>query len=404
MKSIFIGVTGGIAAYKVPDFVRLLKKRGLSVRVAMTKSGERFVTPLVLETLSGQKVWTADWESEENPLDHLTESLDYSMAMIVPATANFIAKTAVGLADDFLSTLTLALTCPVYIAPAMNPRMYANIAVQDNLKRLKARGISVIEPDSGDTACGENGKGRLPQLDDLMAVVEKTLGLENDLAGLKILVTAGATEEPIDLVRYISNRSSGKMGIAIARVAKNRGADVTLVHGAVSEPLPKECNNVSVRTADEMYTAVDRQFGDCDVLVMTAAVADFRPEHFVDGKIKKDTASKTLKLEKNRDILKAMGKKTTHQLLVGFAAETENSVQNGKEKILKKNADLICVNDVSRSDIGFEHDYNQIIFIDRFGNVEKSSRRTKGALAQELIGKIVRLLGKDKKLSAGDSV
>ncbi len=391
-KSVLIGVTGGIAAYKIPELVRMMHKRKIKVRIAMTKGAEMFVTPMTLETVSGQKVWRADWQNQKNPLEHLTEGESYDMALIAPATANFIGKMAGGLADDLLSTLILSLTCPIFIVPAMNPRMFANPAVTENLERLKRRNLLVINPDEGDTACGEKGEGRLPELDRLMAVVEQVLGLRNDMDGMQVLVTAGRTEEPIDSVRYISNRSSGKMGIAIACAAAELGAKVTLIHGPVSETLPETTRNISVRQADEMFKEVEKHFNNCDVLIMTAAVADFKPATVINGKIKKHAkgTERSIALVENRDILETLGRKKQGQILVGFAAETENWIKNGREKMLRKNIDLICVNDVSRNDIGFDNEYNEIVFINRTGEPEKSSRLTKKRLAFELLNKVLK--------------
>ena len=400
-KNVLLGVTGGIAAYKIPDLIRILRRKNINVRVAMTKMAEQFVTPTTLATVTGAKVFTADWNTQDETLDHLDVSRKLDLALIAPATANFIGKLAGGIADDVLLTMALALECPVYVAPSMNPRMYQNMAVQENLKKLAGRGIHIISPGVGDTACGEHGEGRLPELDRLCAIVEAALGLQNDLAGKKVVVTAGRTEEQIDTVRFISNRSSGKMGIAIAEAARDRGAQVTFIHGPISEPLPENCQNISIRSAIEMNEEVMRFFHDCDVMIMAAAVADFKPAQVYDSKIKKTGGTLTVPLVQTPDILESLGRAKSGQLLVGFAAETENFVANGREKLLRKNADLICVNDVSRSDIGFESDYNQVTFVTRANEVRSTQRLAKKEIAQIILDEVARLTD-NKKAKAAD--
>ena len=390
-KNILLGVTGGIAAYKIPDLVRMLRRKNINVRVAMTKMAEQFVTTTTLATVSGNQVFTADWSKQEDTLAHLDVSRELDLALIAPATANFIGKLTAGIADDVLLTMAMALECPVYIAPSMNPRMYHNLALQENLKILTQRGIHVIHPDTGDTACGEHGEGRLPELERLSAVVETALGLQNDLAGKKVVVTAGRTEEPIDSVRFISNQSSGKMGIAIAEAARDRGAHVTFIHGRLSEPLPENCDNIGVRSALEMNEQAMRLFYDCDVMIMAAAVADFKPAQLYDSKLKKTGSSLTLSLVQTDDILEGLGRAKSSQILVGFAAETENFIANGREKLIRKNVDLICINDVSRSDIGFESDYNQVTFITRANEIKSTQRLVKKEIAHMILDEVMRL-------------
>jgi phosphopantothenoylcysteine decarboxylase/phosphopantothenate--cysteine ligase len=392
-KNVLLGVTGGIAAYKMPDLVRLLRKRNINVHVAMTEMAERFVTPMTLATVSDNTVLTSRWMERDNTLEHLDISRKTDLALIAPATANFIGKLAAGIADDVLLTIALALECPVFVAPSMNPRMYSNMAVQENLNILAQRGIHIIRPDVGDTACGEHGEGRLPQLERLAAVLEQALGLQNDLAGKKLVVTAGRTEEPLDSVRFISNRSSGKMGIALAAAARDRGAEVTLVHGVVSEPLPEMIETLSVRTAAEMNEETMRRFQECDIMIMAAAVADFKPARLHDSKIKKTGGGLTIPLVPTQDIMESMGKLKSRQILVGFAAETENHTANAREKLLRKNADLICVNDVSRDDIGFDSPYNQVTFVTRADEIRHTDRLTKKEIAQKVLDEIVRLAG-----------
>ena len=390
-KNVLLGVTGGIAAYKIPDLVRMLRRKNVNVRVAMTKMAEQFVTPTTLATVTGNKVFTADWSKQEDTLSHLDVSRELDLALIAPATANFIGKLSSGIADDVLLTMALALECPVYIAPSMNPRMYHNPALQENLKRLAERGMHIISPDVGDTACGEHGEGRLPELDRLSAIVETALGLQNDLAGKKVVVTAGRTEEPIDSVRFISNHSSGKMGIAIAEAARDRGAQVTFIYGRVSEPLPENCENIAAGSALEMHEKAMLRFDDCDVMIMAAAVADFKPAQVYDSKLKKTGSGLTLSLVQTPDILESLGRAKKSQILVGFAAETENFIANGREKLLRKNADLICVNDVSRADIGFESDYNQVTFLTRANEIKSTQRLVKKEIAQMILDEVTRL-------------
>lgn len=385
-----LGITGGIAAYKTPELVRMLRRRNINVRVAMTKNAERFVTRTTLATVSENRVMTWDWDDATDPLEHITVTRGLDMALVAPATANFIAKMASGVADDLLSTMMLAVECPVFVAPSMNPRMFANPSVQENLGTLAERGIQVIQPDTGDTACGEPGEGRLPEPEHLTAIVEEVLGLHPDFEGKRIVITAGRTEEPIDAVRFISNRSSGKMGIAIAVAARDRGAKVTLIHGPVSEELPEMTKNVAVRRTEEMHDQVIKHFNDCDILIMTAAVADFRPATIFDSKIKRK-GDMTIVFSPTPDILESLGRIKKEQLLVGFAAETENHIKNAREKMFRKNLDLICVNDVSRSDIGFESSHNEISFISRNQEIRNSPRLPKGILAHRILDEINRI-------------
>ncbi len=381
LKKMFLGVTGGIAAYKMPDFVRLLKKEGVDVHVAMTRNAEQFVTPAVLRTVSENRVLTADWGHQDDPFDHLNITSDVDVALIAPATANFIAKMAHGIADDLLSTAVLALECPVYLAPAMNPRMLQNPAVVENLRILESRGVRVIPPDSGVMACGDEGTGRLPAIERLRDVLLAAAARKRDLGGKRVIVTAGPTEEPIDPVRCLTNRSSGKMGIAIARAASARGARVTLIHGPVAVPLPAGVETVAVRTARDMLDALESRFEACDMLVMAAAVSDYRVSAPAPQKMKKTDAALTLTLVQNPDLLEIFGKKKGSRVLVGFAAETEDLAHNAREKMRRKNLDLICANDVSRADIGFGAAYNELMIISRGQEPRHTGRLAKEALA-----------------------
>lgn len=381
MKKIFLGVTGGIAAYKMPDFIRLLKKEGADVHVAMTKNAELFVAPTALSVVSENRVLTANWSRQDDPFDHLNITKDADVALIAPATANFIAKMAHGIADDLLSTSVLALACPVYVAPAMNPRMLHNPSVVENLRILESRGVRVIPPESGAMACGDEGEGRLPTLETLRDVVLAAAMRIRDFTGKRIIVTAGPTEEPIDPVRCITNRSSGKMGFAIARAAVARGARVTLIHGPVAIPPPAGMESIAVRTAGEMLEALQSRFDACDMLVMAAAVSDYRAAAPALKKIKKKDAPLTLELVQSPDVLEIFGKKKGRRVIIGFAAETDDLENNAREKMRRKNLDLICANDISRADIGFGGAYNELVIIPRGREPLHTGRVTKEALA-----------------------
>ncbi len=391
-KKIVLGITGGIAAYKTPELARLLKKGGLDVRVIMTRSAERFVAPLALRSVTGNEVLTADWDAQKDPYDHLFVTRGASAALIAPATANFLSKLAHGVADDLLTTTILAARCPVYVAPSMNPSMLNNPAVRENIRTLERRGINVIPPEVGEMADGEFGEGRLPSVEYLASLMMKVAGVSGDLAGRRILVTAGPTVEPIDAARFISNRSSGKMGAALACAARDRGADVTLIHGPVTAQLPERVRRVAVRTAVEMLDAVTRHFSDCDMLIMAAAVADFRPAGPSAAKIKKGDLSPSLALEPNPDILEAVGKIKGGRVVVGFAAETENLIKNARDKMAAKNMDIICVNDVGREDSGFDSDYNEVTILCRGEEPLPLRRADKLSVANRILDVAVKFL------------
>jgi len=372
-KKVLVGITGGIAAYKAPELVRLLVKADFQVEVAMTESATWFVTPLTLETLSGNKVITRMFGRDETPMDHIRCGQDADLIIIAPATANIIGKMAHGIGDDFLSTCMLAATARTLMCPAMNDRMFLNPAVQDNLKLLQERGVNIMPPGSGELACGSDGPGRLPDPADIF---EQGLILlsEPDLEGLKILVTAGPTTEHIDPVRFITNRSSGKMGYALARAALRRGAEVVLVSGPTSIKPPPGIHFCPVQTAEEMKKAVLEHRSGCHMIIKAAAVSDYRPKEMARQKVKKGADSVSLHLVKNPDILALLGqtKKDHPCILVGFAAETENLLNNAQKKIAAKNLDMIVANDVSRKDAGFQTDTNAVKIIYADGRVEDS--------------------------------
>ena len=370
-KRIVIGVSGGIAAYKAAELVRLLVREEALVQVAMTANAARFVSPLTFGALSGNRVVSHMFDEAAGAMDHISWGQDSDLIIIAPATANVIAKIAHGIADDFLTTMTLAATARILVCPAMNTRMYENQATQENLAVLQRRGIFVMEPGAGQLACRDEGPGRLPEpaeiVDEARSIVSK-----QDLAGLQVLVTAGATHEPMDPVRYISNRSTGKMGYAVATMARTRGASVKLVTGPTSLPVPRGVEAERVTTAVEMREAVVKHFAASDIVVMAAAVSDYRPHATKDQKIKKGPEIQTLELVKNPDILAELGtlKGKRNCVLVGFAAETEDLLANAEKKLRDKNLDMIVANDVSREDAGFAVDTNEVKILFRDGKVE----------------------------------
>ncbi len=367
-KRIVIGVTGSIAAFKVAGWVSALAKEEALVDVVMTEAAAKFVAPLTFASLSGRPVFEDMFSAEqEGGISHIGLSREADCILIAPATAKTIAHLAYGLADDLLSTTVLAARIPVIICPAMNVQMYEHPATVNNLKILREFGYHIIEPDSGLMACGEEGSGRLPEWEQVAEYVLRQI-LSQDLAGQKVLVTAGPTREPYDPVRFISNRSSGKMGFALARTAFRRGAEVTLVSGPTAQQPPAGVECVNITTALEMHQAVMERYEDKSIIVKAAAVSDFRCATQSDEKIKKNRSSLVMELEQNPDILKELGRLCDHkrQLLIGFAAESSNIEEEGRKKLLDKKLDLIAVNDISSASAGFEVDNNQITLIDSF--------------------------------------
>ncbi|TYO97366.1 bifunctional phosphopantothenoylcysteine decarboxylase/phosphopantothenate--cysteine ligase CoaBC [Desulfallas thermosapovorans] len=391
-KFIVIGVTGGIAAYRALDLVSNLVKVGAEVHVIMTAGAQQFVKPLTFEAISGHRVHVDTFETPPGwRYPHLELARRADMAVIVPATANILAKLACGMADDLLTTTVLAMDCPVLVCPAMNVNMYRNRAVQDNLSRLRHMGVVVVDPAVGRQACGDEGPGRLADVAVIFERVKVMLTGKKDLAQNTVLVTAGGTREPIDPVRYISNRSSGKMGYALAETAAKRGAKVYLVSAPTSLAVPAGVHVINVETAEQMYRAVMELYPGVDVVVKAAAVADYRPRVTAAQKIKKNDAGMVLELEKNTDILMELGKRKKHQLLVGFAAETEDLIKNAREKISKKNLDLLVANDVTRPGAGFGSDTNLVHILYPDGKVEKLPLMDKLALSEVIWDKVIRL-------------
>ncbi len=387
MASILLGVTGGIAAYKACEVLRLFDKAGHRVRVVMTRTATEFVGPLTFETLSKAAVLTDQRPLGENgSILHIDYADEADIFVIAPCTANVIAKLARGIADDALSTTALAFTGPVLLAPAMNVNMWNSSSVRENLDALRARGVHVVEPSSGDLACGWVGEGRLAEPPEIVAAVLKVLDAHKDLARLRVVVSAGPTREKIDPVRYISNRSSGKMGYAVAEAARARGASVTLVSGPVDLAAPEGVSMVRVESATEMKAAMEAALEEADVIVMAAAVADYRVETPAEDKIKKNREEMQISLVRNDDILAGLGRrKRTGQVLVGFAAETSEVVAHGQAKLKQKKADLFVANDVSRSDIGFSADDNEVHLLFTDGRVIQVDKAPKRRIANAIL-------------------
>jgi len=369
VKNVALGVCGGIAAYKAVEVLRGLQKAGCNVRVAMTKRACEFVQPLTFRALSGHHVVVDDYAPDNpDPIAHITFSQTVDLLIVAPATANIIAKFANGVADDFLSSTYLACTAPVLIAPAMNTTMLEHPATQRNIERLRADGVHFVAPDAGEMACGTIGPGRLSEPDRIVAAALEILNASksNDLSGERLLITVGATREEIDPVRFISNRSSGKMGFALAEAALKRGADVTVVAGVTTAIAPSGVRIVNALSAEEMSQAVARESESASVFIGAAAIADYRPVQRAEQKIKKSNDSITLTLERTPDVLSQVAaSRTNGMLVIGFAAETENVVENAKEKLRTKKLDAIVANDVTRPDSGFDSATNAITIITR---------------------------------------
>lgn len=398
-KNIIIGICGGISAYKVVDVVSRLKKQDAAVTVIMTENATKFVSPLTLRAISHEPVVTDMFTEPDNwDTEHISLAQKADLFVIAPATANIIGKIASGVADDMLTTTIMATKAPVLFVPAMNTGMYENPIVQQNIAKLKDYGYFVMEPSTGLLACGTSGKGRLPDPQEIIDEIIALLMPVQDLAGKKILITAGPTVEAIDPVRFISNRSSGKMGYAIAKNALKRGAEVILVSGPVNLDPPAGAEMISVTTADEMYEAVMERFRSCDIMIMMAAVADYKSETVEENKIKKVSDQMTIKLTKNHDIAAELGKVKETRILVGACAETENLLENASKKIQSKNFDLIMANDVTKEGAGFGADTNIVQIVGRDGEIMKLPLMSKNEVADRLITKIVELMNQRDRL------
>lgn len=393
-KNIVLGVTGGIAAYKAVEIASRLRKTGANVRVIMTRASTEFVTELTFREITGNPVVVSMWDKVTNwNVEHIALANLADVVLIAPATANFISKAAAGMADDMLTTTLLATKAPVFFAPAMNTNMYENPLTQQNIDKLQALGHHFIVPASGQLACGTSGIGRLPEPAVIVAELEAFFERENSLQGKKVLVTAAGTIEPIDPVRYIGNRSSGKMGYAIAQEAANRGADVVLISGPSALQIDAPVRLIRIETAAQMREAVLSEFIDTDIVIKAAAVADYRAKIVADNKIKKNDQEFTLTLEKNPDILWELGqKKRIGQVLVGFAAETQNLLEYAKGKLTKKNLDLIVANDVTKQNAGFNTDTNLIKIIARDGTIKDFPLLAKKELAKAILNEVEGLI------------
>ncbi|MCI7091152.1 MAG: bifunctional phosphopantothenoylcysteine decarboxylase/phosphopantothenate--cysteine ligase CoaBC [Veillonellaceae bacterium] len=410
-KNIILGVTGGIAAYKCVDLVSRLRKQGADVHVILTKGAQNFVTETAMREISGNPVVTSMWqEIQQYDVEHIALAQLADVVLVAPATANVIAKCACGMADDMLTTTLLATKAPVFFAPAMNTNMYENSITQQNLHTLQERGCHIIDPAAGHLACGTSGVGRMPEPQELVEILadffatgkelaesdevdsRQHLAEELDFSGLNILVTAAGTREPIDPVRYIGNRSSGKMGYAIAEAARDLGANVTLISGPSALTPLAGVNFFKVESARDMRRLVLENFPESQIVIKAAAVADYRVKNVADHKIKKNDEELTLVLEKNPDILKELGqKKQKGQVLVGFAAETQNLIQYAQSKLEKKNLDMIVANDVSKPQAGFNVDTNLIKLLKRDGSIEELPLMSKKDLAYIILNHVMKI-------------
>lgn len=401
-----LGVSGGIAAYKAAELVRLLQDRGVRVQVVMTRAAQEFVRPLTFAALSGEKVITdlfgegAQEPNIESAVEHIAVAQSIDALVVAPATADVIAKFANGLADDFLSTLFLATTAPVVMAPAMNVNMWENAATQQNVHKLRGRGIRVVEPDSGYLACGMIGPGRLAANETIVRAVMEALGATQDLANETILITAGPTREPIDPVRYLGNRSSGRMGYALAEAALRRGAKVILITGPTALKPPSAAEIVQVQTAREMRDAVMANLERSTVVIKAAAVADFTVRNAAEQKIKRG-GNLSLELEPTPDILKEIGGRKGSRVVIGFAAETQNALENARKKLASKSLDAIVVNDVSQPGIGFDSERNAVTILTSSGDINVPET-TKWEVAHRVLDAVVGLLRSEHSMRSSN--
>ena len=406
---IVLGVTGGIAAYKAAELVRRLQQEGFSVEVVMTRAACEFVRPLTFAALSGKKVIT-DLFAEagggeanlDSAIEHIAVAQRADLLLVAPATADVLAKFSRGISDDFLSTLYLATTAPVVVAPAMNVNMWNHAATQENIERLRTRGVHVVQPDEGYLACGMTGAGRLAGQDAIVAAVRDVLRVRLDLAGQTVLVTAGPTQEAIDPVRFLSNRSSGRMGYAVAEAAAQRGAKAILISGPTSLETPHGVTRVDVRTAAQMLAATEQHFAQATLAVFSAAVADYRPAEPTAEKMKRFGSPEgiSLRLVPNTDIMATLARKKGNRLVVGFAAETERVAENARKKLAEKNADLIVANDVTAEGAGFDVDTNVVTLLSRDGRDLPLPKLTKCEVAHRILDEVLRLSASVKHQSA----
>ena len=387
-KTVVLGVTGSIAAYKIANLTSSLVKKGANVHVIMTKNATNFINPITFETLTGNKCLVDTFDRNfEFSVEHVSLAKQADIFMVAPASANVIGKIANGIADDMLTTTIMACKCHKVISPAMNTNMFENPIVQDNLEKLRNYGYEVIDPASGYLACGDTGAGKMPEPTVLESYIMKNIAMEKDMAGKKVLITAGPTMEAIDPVRFISNHSTGKMGYALAKIAMERGAEVTLVTGKTYIEKPDFVKIIDVKSAKEMFDAVDKEFDSQDIVIMSAAVADYRPKTVADEKIKKNDGETAIELERTDDILGTMSRRKKNQFLCGFSMETEHMLENSKNKLKKKNLDMICANNLKVEGAGFGTDTNVVTLI-----TENESRQlpimSKEQVANEILTEI----------------
>lgn len=387
-KTVVLGVTGSIAAYKIANLASSLVKKGANVHVIMTKNATNFINPITFETLTGNKCLVDTFDRNfEFSVEHVSLAKQADIFMVAPASANVIGKIANGIADDMLTTTIMACKCHKVISPAMNTNMFENPIVQDNLEKLRNYGYEVIDPASGYLACGDTGAGKMPEPTVLESYIMKNIAMEKDMAGKKVLITAGPTMEAIDPVRFISNHSTGKMGYALAKIAMERGAEVTLVTGKTYIEKPDFVEIIDVKSAKEMFDAVDKEFDSQDIVIMSAAVADYRPKTVADEKIKKNDGETAIELERTDDILGTMSRRKKNQFLCGFSMETEHMLENSKNKLKKKNLDMICANNLKVEGAGFGTDTNVVTLI-----TENESRQlpimSKEQVANEILTEI----------------
>lgn len=385
-KTVLIGITGGIAAYKICELIRMFKRQNANVRVICTPNALNFVTKLTLQNLSQNEVGVEEFEIPDFKPEHISYADEADIMLIAPATANTIGKIANGICDNLLTSIVCAFKKPIILAPAMNCNMWENPIVQENIKKLQNNGFEIVEPETGFLACGYNGTGRLAALEKIFDKTVEVLQSKKKLTGKKIIVTAGGTIEDIDPVRYISNYSSGKMGLALADEAFQQGAETILI---TTKDVTRPYKTVKVKSAADMQKAVEADFEKADCVIMAAAVADYRVKNRAEHKMKKtDADTLTLELVKNPDILKELCAKKTTQKVVGFCAESENLIENAKEKIIKKGCDYLIANDISRKDIGFSSDYNEVVIFDKTGRQKRIERAAKAQIARRILEEI----------------
>ncbi|MEE3392117.1 MAG: bifunctional phosphopantothenoylcysteine decarboxylase/phosphopantothenate--cysteine ligase CoaBC [Lachnospiraceae bacterium] len=397
-KNVVLGVTGSIAAYKIADLASMLVKAGAEVDVIETENAARFITPMTFETLTKHKCIVDTFDRDfEFDVKHISLAKKADVCLIAPASADIIGKIANGIADDMLSTTVMAMKCPVIISPAMNTNMYENPIVQENLHRLEGYGYEILQPAEGHLACGDTGKGKMPEPETLFAALDHKVGFKKCLAGKNVLISAGPTREDIDPVRFISNHSTGKMGYAIAKAAAGMGADVTLVSGPVNLSEPDYVKTINVISAEDMYKAVTDNFESTDIVIMSAAVADYTPAEKADHKIKKNDGGLSLSMKRTKDILKTLGERKNGQFLCGFSMETEDLIENSTKKLLSKHLDMIAANSLRTAGAGFGTDTNVITLITK-ENIKELPLESKDQAAVDILESIAGLLNSDMNM------